>query len=147
MDTLSYKTVSANPATITKEWHVVDATDMVLGRLCTEVAAIIRGKKKPYYTPHTDCGDHVIVINADKIKLTGSKWDDKVYLSYSLYPGGQKSITAKELMAKKPTAVVEKAVKGMIPKNTLGSAVMKNLHVYAGAEHPHAAQKPKTLNF
>jgi large subunit ribosomal protein L13 len=97
MDTLSYKTVSANPATITKEWHVVDATDMVLGRLCTEVAAIIRGKKKPYYTPHADCGDHVIVINAEKIKLTGAKWDDKVYLSHSLYPGGQKKYYCKRI--------------------------------------------------
>ncbi|KAB2914957.1 MAG: 50S ribosomal protein L13 [Bacteroidota bacterium] len=145
MNTLSYKTVSANNATATKEWVIVDAENKVLGRFASEVAKIIRGKHKPNFTPHVDCGDNVIVINADKIRLTGNKWEDKEYVSYSGYPGGQRFISAKDLMAKKPTAIVEKAVRRMLPKNKLGNAIGLNLHVYAGAEHPHQAQQPKEI--
>ncbi len=145
MNTLSYKTVSANNATTTKEWVIVDAENKVLGRFASEVAKIIRGKHKPNFTPHVDCGDNVIVINADKIRLTGNKWEDKEYVSYSGYPGGQRFISAKDLMAKKPTAIVEKAVRRMLPKNKLGNAIGLNLHVYAGAEHPHQAQQPKEI--
>lgn len=145
MNTLSYKTQSANKDTVDRKWFVVDAEGQTLGRMCTKIATVLKGKHKPSYTPHVDTGDNVIVINADKIRLTGSKMEQKVYLSYSLYPGGQKSITAQELMAKKPYAVVEKAVKGMLPKNKLGRAMFKKLYVYAGAEHPHAAQKPENL--
>lgn len=145
MNTLSYKTVSANNATATKEWVIVDAENKVLGRFASEVAKIIRGKHKPNFTPHVDCGDNVIVINADKIRLTGNKWEDKEYVSYSGYPGGQRFISAKDLMAKKPTAIVEKAVRRMLPKNKLGNAIGLNLHVYAGAEHPHHAQQPKEI--
>ena len=146
MDTLSYKTISANARTAKKDWHIVDATNQPLGRLCTKVASVLRGKTKPSYTPHADCGDYVVVINADKVSLSGDKWNQKEYISYSGYTGGQKRILAKDLMSKKPTAMVEKAVKGMLPKTKLGNAIWKNLFVYAGAEHPHAAQKPKTLN-
>lgn len=145
MNTLSYKTQSANKDTVDRKWFVVDAEGQTLGRMCTKIATVLKGKHKPSYTPHVDTGDNVIVINADKIRLTGSKMEQKVYLSYSMYPGGQKSITAKELMVKKPYAVVEKAVKGMLPKNKLGRAMFKKLYVYAGAEHPHAAQKPENL--
>lgn len=145
MNTLSYKTQSANKDTVDRKWFVVDAEGQTLGRMCTKIATVLKGKHKPSYTPHVDTGDNVIVINADKIRLTGSKMEQKVYLSYSLYPGGQKSITAKELMVKKPYAVVERAVKGMLPKNKLGRAMFKKLYVYAGAEHPHAAQKPENL--
>jgi len=146
VDTLSYKTISANAQTVEKEWFVVDATDMVLGRLATEIARVLRGKHKPSFTPHVDCGDNVIVLNANKVKLSGNKMNDKVYLSYSGYPGGQKAINAADLNAKNPIALVETAVRGMLPKNKLGSAIYKNLYVYEGAEHKHAAQKPKTLN-
>ena len=145
MNTLSYKTQSANKDTVDRKWFVVDAEGQTLGRMCTKIATVLKGKHKPSYTPHVDTGDNVIVINADKIRLTGSKMEQKVYLSYSLYPGGQKSITAKELMVKKPYSVVERAVKGMLPKNKLGRAMFKKLYVYAGAEHPHAAQKPENL--
>ena len=145
MDTLSYKTKSANLDNIQKEWFLVDAEKEVLGRMATKVAAILRGKNKTNFTPHMDCGDNVIIINAEKIRLTGNKMNQKEYLTFSGYPGGQHSSLAKELLAKKPTALVEKAVKGMLPKNKLGSAVLKNLHVYAGTEHPHEAQKPQTL--
>ncbi len=145
MNTLSYKTVSANNATATKEWVIVDAENKVLGRFASEVAKIIRGKHKPNFTPHVDCGDNVIVINADKIRLTGNKWEDKEYVSYSGYPGGQRFISAKDLMAKKPTAIVEKAVRRMLPKNKLGNAIGLNLHVYAGTDHPHQAQQPKEI--
>jgi large subunit ribosomal protein L13 len=146
VNTLSYKTVSANAATVKKEWIVVDAENKVLGRFASEVAKIIRGKNKPDFTPHVDCGDNVIVINADKVRLTGNKWEDKEYVSYSGYPGGQSFISAKELLAKKPTAIVEKAVRRMLPKNKLGRAIGMNLHVYASAEHPHQAQQPKEIN-
>ncbi len=146
MDTLSYKTISANSATVNKEWYVVDAQDQVLGRLASKVAKILRGKNKPDFTPHVDCGDNVIIINADKVKLTGNKLTEKQYISHSGYPGGQKSITPEKLLAKNPIKVVENAVKGMLPKNRLGSAIYRNLFVYASSEHPHEAQQPKELN-
>jgi len=147
VDTLSYKTISANKATIQKDWVVVDAENQVLGRLCSEIAKIIRGKNKPSYTPHTDCGDQVIVINADKVRLTGKKLTDKVYTRHTGYPGGQRFATPREVLAKNPKGVVEAAVKGMLPKNRLGRALFNNLYVYAGTEHPHAAQQPKEIKF
>ena len=140
MDTLSYKTVSANKATVTKEWVVIDATDQVLGRFASRIALILRGKHKPSYTPHVDCGDNVIVINADKVRLTGKKMTDKVYVRHTGYPGGQRFATPKELLTRKPLAVVEHAVKGMLPKNRLGAELFRNLFVYTGPEHPHEAQ-------
>ena len=148
MDTQSYKTVSANAATVNKEWVVIDATDLVLGRLASRVAYLLRGKHKTNFTPHVDCGDNVIVINAEKIRLTGKKLTDKVYVRHTGYPGGQRFATPKELLTRKPFAVVEEAVRGMLPKNRLGSQLFRNLHVYVGAEHPHQAQQPKqiTLN-
>ncbi|MCD8528827.1 MAG: 50S ribosomal protein L13 [Chitinophagales bacterium] len=146
MNTLSYKTKFANAQTYEREWFVVDATNKTLGRLSTEIAMILRGKHKPTYTPHFDAGDYVIVLNSNKIHLSGNKWDDKTYIRYTGYPGGQRSATATELNAKNPIAIVEKAVKGMLPKNRLGNAMFKKLFVYEGAEHPHAAQKPKTLS-
>ncbi len=147
MNTLSYKTISANKATVTKKWYIVDAEDQVLGRFASQVAMIARGKNKPSFTPHVDCGDHIIIINADKIKLTGKKIDGKEYVSYSGYPGGQKWISARRLMAKKPTMVVEKAVKGMLPKNRLGSQLFKNVHIIAGPDHKHEAQQPEKITF
>lgn len=147
MDSLSYKTVFANKATVKKEWVVVDAEGAVLGRLASEIAKVIRGKHKASFTPNVDCGDNVIVINADKVRLTGRKMTDKVYTSHTGHPGGQRFATPKELMAKKPTIVVEKAVKGMLPKNRIGRVLFTNLFVYAGAEHPHAAQTPKVIKF
>ena len=147
MDTLSYKTISANKATVKKEWVVVDATDQALGRLASKVAVMLRGKHKVNYTPHVDCGDNVIVINAEKIRLTGKKLTDKVYVRHTGYPGGQRFANPKELLVRKPTAVLEEAVKGMLPKNRLGAELLRNLHVYAGAEHPHQAQQPKTVTF
>ncbi len=146
VDTLSYKTISANKSNVDKQWIVIDAHDQVLGRLSSEVAKRIRGKHKPNFTPHVDCGDNVIVINSDKIRLTGNKWDDKVYVRYSGYPGGQKTLTPRQLMAKSSTRIVEKAVRGMLPKNRLGRALFGNLYVYEGADHPHEAQQPKTIN-
>ena len=146
MDTLSYKTVSANKATVTKEWVLVDAEGQTLGRLSSKVAKILRGKYKPDFTPHVDCGDNVIVINAEKINLTGKKWDAKEYIRYTNYPGGQRSLTASELFGKDPARLIEKSVKGMLPKNKLGSALFKNLKVYVGSEHDHEAQKPKSIN-
>ncbi|MBC8320543.1 MAG: 50S ribosomal protein L13 [Bacteroidetes bacterium] len=146
MNTLSYKTVSANANTVTKEWVLIDAENEILGRMASAAAKLLRGKHKPNYTPHVDCGDNVIIINADKIRLTGDKWDAKNYIRHSGYPGGQKSTTARELMAKKPTAMVEKAIKGMLPKNKLGADLFRNLYVYAGTEHKQEAQKPKTIN-
>ncbi|MBL7965625.1 MAG: 50S ribosomal protein L13 [Prolixibacteraceae bacterium] len=146
MDTLSYKTVSANRATVTKEWVLVDATDVVLGRLASKVAKILRGKNKPSYTPHVDCGDNVIIINAEKVRLTGNKLNDKIYLSYSGYPGGQRVQTPSELLSKYPERLVEKAVKGMLPKNRLGSKIYGNLKVYVGPEHKQEAQNPKVID-
>ncbi len=145
MDTLSYKTVSANAATVDKNWVLVDAQNEPLGRLASKVAFLIRGKHKASFTPHVDCGDNVVIINAGKIKLTGNKWDEKKYITYSGYPGGQKVATASEVMAKNPIKMVEKAVKGMLPKNKLGSALFRNLYVYEGAEHQQEAQQPKEI--
>ena len=146
MDTLSYKTVSANKDTVQKEWIIVDAKDQVLGRFASRVAMILRGKHKPSYTPHVDCGDNVIIINAEKIVLSGDKLVQKKYIRHSGYPGGQKSETAESLLKRKPAAVVEKAVKGMLPKSRLGSELFRNLFVYVGEEHPHEAQQPKTID-
>ena len=146
MDSLSYKTISANAATVDKQWVVIDATDEVLGRLASQVAKILRGKNKPSYTPHVDCGDYVIVINADKVKLTGKKMTDKVYTRHTGFPGGQRFATPADYLAKKPTFLIEKAVKGMPPQNAPWRSIMKNLKVYAGAEHPHAAQNPRQLS-
>ena len=146
MNTLSYKTVSANSATVNKEWVLVDADGQTLGRLSSKVAKLIRGKYKPNYTPHVDCGDNVVIINAEKIVLTGNKWRDKSYIRHTGYPGGQRSLTATEMFEKDPTRLVEKAVKGMLPKNILGSALFRNLYVYAGTEHKHDAQNPKAIN-
>jgi large subunit ribosomal protein L13 len=145
LDTLSYKTVSLNSATVEKNWVIVDADSKVLGRVSSEVAKIIRGKNKASYTPHVDCGDNVIVINADKVRLTGKKWNDKQYVRHTGFPGGQRFETPLEVKAKSSTLLVERAVKGMLPKNRLGSKLFKNLYVYAGAEHPHAAQQPKEV--
>jgi large subunit ribosomal protein L13 len=146
VNTLSYKTVSANKSTVKKEWVLVDADGQTLGRLASKIAVLIRGKHKTNYTPHVDCGDNVIVINAEKIILTGNKWEGKTYIRHTGYPGGQRSITANELFAKDPIRVMEKAVKGMLPKNKLGSALFNNLYVYSGAEHKQEAQNPKTIN-
>lgn len=146
MNTLSYKTVSANKATINKEWVVIDATGQTLGRMASKVAKILRGKYKPSYTPHVDCGDNVIIINADKVVLTGNKWQDRVYLRYTGYPGGQRSTTAEQLLEKGADRLVLKVIKGMLPKNRLGAALLKNCYVYGGAEHNHEAQKPKSLD-
>ena len=145
MDSLSYKTISANAATVTKEWVVIDATNEVLGRLASQIAKILRGKNKPGYTPHVDCGDYVIVVNAEKVKLTGDKLTEKVYVRHTGYPGGQRFATAEHYLKKKPEFVIEEAVRGMLPKTRLGEAIFKNLKVYAGAEHPHAAQNPKAI--
>ena len=145
MDSLSYKTISANAATVTKEWVVIDATNEVLGRLASQIAKILRGKNKPGYTPHVDCGDYVIVVNAEKVKLTGDKLTEKVYVRHTGYPGGQRFATAQDYLKKKPEFVIEEAVRGMLPKTRLGEAIFKNLKVYAGAAHPHAAQNPKAI--
>jgi large subunit ribosomal protein L13 len=146
VDTLSYKTVSANKATVNKEWVLVDAENMVLGRLASEVAKILRGKHKPEFTPHVDCGDNVIVINSEKVQLTGKKLTDRIYLRHSGYPGGQRTQTPKEILDKYPERLVEKAVKGMLPKNKLGRQLFRNLHVVVGSEHKHQAQKPKIVD-
>ena len=145
MNTLSYKTVSANKATVKKEWYLVDATDQILGRFSSEVAKIIRGKNKTDFTPHVDCGDYVIVINAEKIRFTGRKLTDKKYVRYTGYPGGERWSTPEGLLKSNPASIIERAVKGMLPRNRLGNAIMKNLFIYAGSEHPHQAQQPKEL--
>ncbi|SDQ25324.1 50S ribosomal protein L13 [Flagellimonas zhangzhouensis] len=146
MDTLSYKTISANKSTVNKEWLLVDAEGQTLGRMASKIAKFLRGKYKPSYTPHVDCGDNVIVINAEKVTMTGNKWDDKEYQRYTGYPGGQRSATAKEVLSKHPERIVENAVKGMLPKNKLGAELFRNLKVYSGAEHGQEAQKPKAIN-
>jgi large subunit ribosomal protein L13 len=146
VDTLSYKTVSANSATVTKEWVVVDAEGQVLGRLASKVAKIIRGKNKPSYTPHVDCGDNVIVINAEKVILTGKKSTDKEYVRHSGYPGGQTIQKADEILKKYPERLVEHAIKGMLPKNRLGSQLFRNLRVVVGPNHDHEAQKPRVID-
>lgn len=148
MDTLSYKTISANKATVNKEWVVVDATDQVLGRLCTKVAKMLRGKYKPEFTPNVDCGDNVIIINADKIVITGKKMTDKVYLTYTGYPGGQKEATPASILAKANGAekLIRKVVKGMLPKNKLADRLLTNLYIYEGAEHKQQGQNPKAID-
>lgn len=146
MDTLSYKTVSANNATANKKWFVVDAEGQTLGRLASNVAKVIRGKHKPNFTPHVDCGDNVIVINAEKIAFSGTKLIDKEYVSYTGYPGGQRFTSAEEILKKHPERLIEKAIKGMLPKNKLGRKLYTNLKVYKGSEHKQEAQKPEVLN-
>lgn len=147
MDALSYKTISANKSTVTKDWYVVDAEGQTLGRFASKVANILRGKHKTNFTPHVDCGDNVIIINAEKIRFTGNKLNDKEYKFFSGYPGGLRFEVAKKILERRPTYVVEHAIKGMLPKNKLGSELFRNLYVYAGNEHPHGAQKPKELKF
>lgn len=141
------KTYMASTANVERKWYVVDAEGKTLGRLTSQIAAVLRGKNKPVFTPHIDTGDYVIVINADKIKVTGKKLEQKIYYNHSDYPGGMRETTLAELLAKKPEKVIELAVKGMLPKGPLGRSMIKKLHVYAGAEHPHAAQKPEVLEF
>lgn len=144
---LSFKTQSANEKIVTRDWYVVDATNQTLGRMSSKIASVLRGKNKAYYTPHFDCGDYVIVVNSSKIVLTGNKMEDKEYQTFSGYPGGQKAESAKNLVARRPNVVIERAVKGMLPKNRLGRAMYKKLFVYDGAEHPHKAQQPKEMKF
>lgn len=146
MDTLSYKTISANKATVNKEWVVVDATGQHLGRIASKVAKLLRGKYKPNFTPHVDCGDNVIIINADKVEMTGNKWNDRIYLSYTGYPGGQRENTPASLLAKGSDRLFRKVIKGMLPKNRLGAQLLRNLYVYDGAEHKHEAQQPKNID-
>ncbi len=147
MNTLSYKTVSAKKETVERAWYIVDADGQTVGRLSSRIAAVLRGKNKPAFTPHTDAGDYIIVINADKIRFTGNKLADKEYLSYSLYPGGQKRVIAEAMMAKRPTMILEAAVKGMLPKTKLGRAMFKKLFVYASETHKHEAQKPQVFPY
>ncbi len=146
VNTISYKTLTATPDTIDKKWYVVDATGVTLGRLASVISKIARGKHKPYFSPHINCGDHVIVINADKVALSGKKVTDKQYVFHTGYPGGQYTRTPREIMAKRPERVVELAVKGMLPKNKLGRDLFRNVKVYAGPAHNHEAQKPEVLN-
>jgi large subunit ribosomal protein L13 len=146
MRKLSFKTVSVRNEDVQRKWYIVDADGETVGRMCTKIASVLRGKNKPTFTPHIDTGDYVIVINADKIRFTGNKMAEKKYLTYSLYPGGQKAVVAKDLIVKKPTKIVEEAIKGMLPKNTLGRAMYKKVFIYADATHPHAAQKPEALS-
>jgi large subunit ribosomal protein L13 len=145
VNTLSYKTISANKDTVNKEWVIVDAEGATLGRLATLVASTLRGKHKTNFTPHVDCGDNVVVINAEKVTLSGTKMDNKEYIRHTGFPGGQRISKAKDMLRKNPISLVEEAVKGMLPKNRLGSALYKNMHVYAGPSHPHEAQKPRKL--
>ena len=146
MAKVSYKTVSANDKTVQKNWVLVDVADQPLGRISSFIASLIRGKHKTNFTPHVDTGDYVVVINAEQVKLTGKKMTEKQYISYTGYPGGQRFETPKELLQKHPERIVEYAVKGMLPKNRLGKALLNNLHVYVGSEHPHGAQKPQTVS-
>jgi large subunit ribosomal protein L13 len=145
VNTLSYKTVSANKATVNKEWVLIDAEGQILGRLATTVASMLRGKHKTDFTPHVDCGDNVVIINADKVELSGTKWTDKQYVRHTGFPGGQRFTAANEMLKKNPIGLVEHAVRGMLPKNRLGRAIYKNMHVYAGSSHPHEAQKPRVI--
>ncbi|WP_281751060.1 50S ribosomal protein L13 [Neptunitalea chrysea] len=146
MDSLSYKTMSVTKANADKQWVLVDAEGQTLGRLASKVAKLLRGKYKPSFTPHVDCGDNVVIINAEKINLTGNKWNDKTYIRHTGYPGGQRSLNATELFAKDPARLVEKSVKGMLPKNKLGAELFRNLKVYVGTEHGQEAQKPTAIN-
>lgn len=147
MSKLHFTTKHANEATVQRNWYVVDGTNQTVGRMCAKIATVLRGKNKAYYTPHVDCGDFIIVTNADKVVFTGNKMEDKEYLTFSGYPGGQKGEAAKNLLKRRPEAVIERAVKGMLPKNRLGRQMFKKLFVYAGSEHPHGAQKPSVLTF
>ena len=146
MNTLSYKTVSINKETAKKEWVVIDATDQVVGRLASKVAKLIRGKYKPSFTPHVDCGDNVIIINAEKVVFSGNKETDKIYQRYTGYPGGQRETTPAKVRATHPERILEHAIRGMLPKNRLGDALYRNLYIYAGPEHPHQGQNPKAIN-
>lgn len=146
MDTLSYKTISANRKTVDKQWLLVDAEGQTLGRLSSKVAKLLRGKHKPNFTPHVDCGDNVVIINAEKIVLSGNKWDTKIYQRYTGYPGGQRETSVKEVLAKNPGRIVERAIKGMLPKTRLGADMFRNLKVYVGTEHGQEAQKPTQIN-
>jgi large subunit ribosomal protein L13 len=146
LDSLIYKTISANQNTVDKKWVIIDADGQTLGRMCSKVAKLLRGKYKPNFTPHVDCGDNVIVINAEKIILSGNKWESKEYIRYTGYPGGQRSLTANELFAKDPTRLVEKSVKGMLPKNKLGANLFRNLKVYVGENHKQEGQNPVLIN-
>ena len=147
MSKLHFTTKHANEATVQRNWHVVDGTNQTVGRMCSKIAAVLRGKNKAYYTPHVDCGDYVIVLNADKVKFTGNKLEEKVYQNFSGYPGGLKEEAAKDLLKRRPEVVVERAVKGMLPKNRLGRKMYKKLFVYVGDQHPHTAHQPKELKF
>lgn len=147
MDTLSYRTQFTNKETVVRKWWVVDAEGQTLGRLASKIAILLRGKHKVGYTPHCDCGDYVIIVNAEKVALTGKKMDKKIYLTYSGYPGGQKQATAAEILAKKPEKLLENAIRGMLPKGILGRGMIQKLHVYAGAGHPHNAQTPQVITF
>lgn len=147
MDALSYKTISANVKTANKTWVLIDAQDQVVGRISSEVAKILRGKHKTNFTPHVDCGDNVVVINAEKVKFTGNKMDEKEYVHYTGYPGGQRFATPAEWMKKNPILILENAIRGMLPKNRLGREIFRNLHIYTGKDHPHTAQKPKEVKF
>jgi large subunit ribosomal protein L13 len=145
VNTLSYKTVSANKATVDKEWLLIDAEGEIVGRLAAMVAKMLRGKHKTNFTPHVDCGDNIIVINAEKIELSGKKWSDKQYVRHTGFPGGQRFTPADEMLKKNPIGIIEHAVRGMLPRNRLGRAIFKNLHIYVGTEHPHEAQKPRII--
>ena len=147
MSKLHFTTKHANEATVKRDWYVVDGTNQTVGRMCSKIAAVLRGKNKAYYTPHVDCGDFIVVINADKVVFTGNKLEDKIYINFSGYPGGKREEIAKNLLRRRPDAVIERAVKGMLPKNRLGRKMYKKLFVYAGDQHPHTAQQPKTLTF
>ena len=146
MDTLSYKTIATNKSTADKLWVLVDAKGQTLGRLASKVAILLRGKHKPNFTPHVDCGDNVVVVNASKVNLTGKKWEDKTYIRYTGYPGGQRTLTANQLFDKNPSTIIEKSVKGMLPKNKLGATLFRNLHVYNNTNHDQEAQKPVSIN-
>lgn len=147
MSKLHFTTKHANEATVHRDWYIVDGTNQTVGRMCAKIASVLRGKNKAYYTPHVDCGDFIVVTNCDKVRFTGKKLDDKVYINYSGYPGGKKEETAGDLLKRRPDAIIERAVKGMLPKNRLGRKMYKKLYVYAGPDHPHTAQKPQTLTF
>jgi len=147
MSKLHFTTKHANEATVQRNWYVVDGTNQTVGRMCAKIASVLRGKNKAYFTPHVDCGDYVIVTNCDKVRFTGKKLEDKNYINYSGYPGGKKEEAAGDLLKRRPDVIIERAVKGMLPKNRLGRKMYKKLFVYAGSEHPHTAQNPQTLKF
>ncbi|HSN09789.1 MAG TPA: 50S ribosomal protein L13 [Hanamia sp.] len=147
MSKLHFTTKHANEATVQRNWYVVDGTNQTVGRMCAKIASVLRGKNKAYYTPHVDCGDYVIVTNCDKVRFTGNKLEQKTYINYSGYPGGKKEEAAGDLLKRRPDVIIERAVKGMLPKNKLGRKMYKKLFVYAGSEHPHSAQNPQQLKF